>query len=343
MQTEAMNGGRSSRHSSRAALVFLLLSAVTMWAPATSNAQAPVPEEVTVPTDIEAWYYIADDSIEPPAPLPPAPLPVPDPVNPYGEDTLHVSITSGEEDARTYITLDLSGLPATFELVDGILTLPIDPSGVTMNPDTARVQVCLSEIPPQSEEGSFEEPPEVDCSTKAPASYEEQPSPHLVADITDLDADLTFSGLAIMPSDRAREQSDTWHVTFYGKKNEAEGAEPITAELTFVESEPVFDFDTGDDDDGFGSTAPDFGSGDPGAFDFDTSMGPSFDVGSAGDEAVVDEPTDTATPLEAVEELEFASDEARPSYNVVWALPLLLFAFASYFSSALTRTIDLRR
>ena len=325
------------RWASRAALVFLLLFSVTVLPPAVSNAQAPTPEVVTVPTDVEAWYYVADEEAEPPVPLPV----VPDPVNPYGENTLHVSVTGGQEETRTYLTLDTTSLPVTFELIEGSLELPVDPGGVTLNPETARVQICLSELPPQSVGGSFEEPPEVDCATKVPATYEAEPSPHLVADITDFGTDLTFSGLAIMPSVRAREQGDTWHLTFYGKKNETEDAKPITARLTFVEPvDPIFDLDDGTDDTG---SVPDFSTGDSGGLDFDTSTGPSFDVGGAPVEDVAQEPTDTATPVEAEEVFELASEEAPPAYTIAWALPLLLLAFLSYFSSALTREIVLRR
>lgn len=337
MQTEIVDGAAQHRRGSRAALVLLLLFALTMWSPMASNAQSPVPEPATVPTDVEAWYYVADDTI---APAPP-PV-VPDPVNPYGEDTLHVSITGGNEDARTYLTLDVTRLPTTFDLVEGILKLPIDPGGVTINAETARVQVCLSEIPPKSDEGSFEEPPEVNCKTKTPATYEEKPFPHLVADITEFGTDLSFSGLAILPSNRAKEKSDTWHVTFYGKKNETEDSRSITAQLTFTEPAPLFDFDDTDDAD---TSVPDFSSGGSEDFDFDTSTGPSFEAGDVPGNEAVEEPVAIATPVQADEEegFELAAEEALPSYTIVWALPLLLLAFATYFSSALTREIVLRR
>ena len=327
--------------TARAALVLGLLATVTLWSPAASNAQTPVVEEVTVPTDIEAWYYVADDAIEPPAPIPM----LPDPVNPYGENTLHVSITGGSEDARTYVTLDMTALPTIFELVEGTLELPVDPGGVTIGADTSRVHVCLAVPPSESVEGSFEEPPEVDCGTKAPATYKAEPYPHLLADITDFGADLSFSALAIVPSERAKEQSDTWHVTFYGKKNDTENARPITAHLTYVEPvDPIFDLDDGIDDTDTG-TVPDFSSsGDSSGFDFDTSTGPSFDVGGATETDGAQEPTEAATPVPTEQDgFELAVDEARPAYTIVWALPLLLLAFASYFSSVLTRELVLRR
>lgn len=321
-----------------AAVVFMLLFAVSVWAPTASTAPAK-PEKTIVETSVEAWYYVADDTVDPGA------LPaVPDPVNPYGENTLHVSITGGQEDSRTYIALDLADLPPTFEVVEGQLILPIDPGGVTMGADTARVQICLSDIPPKSEEGSFQPPPEVDCKTSVPATYAAKPKPHMTADITDFGPDLAFSGLAILPSDRAKEKGDTWHVTFYGKKNEAENTEPITAELQTVVVDPtaiieVPDSDTGTTTFDTGSAGTTSSSGD---FDFSSSSGPDVSVGSTDpDVTAAGEPVEVNQPVAAELPLDLAA-ETKPAYAIVWALPLLLLALALYFGSALTRDVVLR-
>jgi hypothetical protein len=314
----------------------MLLSALTMWSPMVSGAQTA--DKETVQTAIEAWYHVADDSASPP------PLPAqPEPLNPYGENTLHVSITGGQEDARTYIALDLGDLPTTFELAEATVKLPISAGGATVNAESARVHVCLSDLPPRSQEGSFEEPPEPDCKNPAPAIYKEKPYPHLLADITDFGVDLAYSGLAIMSSARAKEKGDTWHVTLYGKKNENEDARPITARLIVLPAEDPFadlDFDPNAE---FGGTQ-DFGStGGTGDFDFSNSTGPSFDSGSAPDIGGAEDPIDAAEPTEAAPELELASEEVESAYTIVWALPLLLLALSFYFGSALTREIVLRR
>src|SRR5687768_3558308 len=98
MQTYVMGRSQSGR-APRAAVVSMLLFALMVWSPSARTAPA---KEATVPTDIEAWYYTSDDQADDP---PPVPF-LPDPVNPYGENTLHVGITAGEEDARTYLALD---------------------------------------------------------------------------------------------------------------------------------------------------------------------------------------------------------------------------------------------
>ena len=339
--------GTSNRRASQVgALVCLCMFVAVLWAP---PALTQTPKKTEVGTAVESWYHTEDEGVEPPAPLP-VPVPVaPEPVNPYGENTLHVAIAGGQEEARTYIALDLAKLPATFEVGEASLTLPIDPGGATLNPETSRVQVCLSDLPAKSQEGSFEEPPEVDCKTKTPATYAKEPFPHLEADITKFGEDLAFSGLVILPSERAVEKQDTWHVTFYGKKNEAEGAKPITAELTVLPPEDPFaddDFvvpDTPDGEEGAAISPPVSGTSEAPSFDVPTSSaGPSLDSGTAPETPATEEPVDTGDqPVAAGPELELAA-EVEPAYTIVWALPLLLLALSLYLGSALTRDVVVR-
>lgn len=314
------------------ALISMLLFSVSLWAPPAWTAESPKREVAF--TSVEAWYHVLDDEVQP------APLPVvPDAMNPYGEDTLHVGITAGQEDARTYVGLDLSDLPATFDLRAATLILPVDPDAATMNPDEARVQVCLSALPPESKEGSFEEPPKVDCKTKSPATYVARPFPHLIADVTRFGEDLAFSGVAIMPTERAREQGDTWHVAFYGKKNEGKAAKPIKAQLLYLPSDltPVISEEPTteaipqtDDFDGGISTG--------GGLDFSTSSGPAI---SQQPDEPIDRPP-APTPVEVAAPTQPTTATSQAAYTIVWALPLALLALSFYFGSALTREVVLR-
>lgn len=326
---------RASTGVKRAAVVSLLLFALSLWAPPAWTQTAP--EKAKTDTSLEAWYYVADDAQEPPAPLPV----IPDPVNPYGENTLHVGITGGQEESRTYVTLDVTDLPAAFKLVEGKLTMPIAPDSGTIGAEDARVQLCLALPPTKSTEGSFEEPPEVDCKTRSPAGYREKPLPRLEADLTPFEDDLAFSALAIVPSDRAVEQQDTWHIAFYGKKNETEGAKPISAELSFVEEEleiPTVDEPgTGDIPTG---TSPDFDTGIGNVGEFGTSPGTSVGAGSAP--STSGEAADPAAAAVAQPQAQPTS-LTRPGYNIVWGVPLLLVALYFYFGSALTNRVVLKR
>jgi hypothetical protein len=330
-------------------VICLSLFTAVLWAPVAHPAES---KKVEIETAVEAWYHTADDTVLPS----PAPVPVaPEPANPYAEDTLHVAIAGGQEEARTYITLDLADLPTPFELGEAILTLPIDPNDGSLNADTSRVQVCLSDLSAKSQEGSFESPPKPDCKTSAPASYFKEPFPHLRADITDFGDDLAFSGLAILPTDRAKEKQDTWHVAFYGKKNKAKEAKPITAKLTILPAEDPFDLDGptappldgGSTGETGGGEAPSFDSG-GGSIDLgfqDSASGPSLDPAEPAQNEPAPEPVEPGDDPEvaAAPELDLTTNEVEPAYTIVWALPLLLLALSLYLGPALTRDVVVRK
>jgi hypothetical protein len=324
---------RQTRRASRAVVVVVcvLLLAVSLWSPS-AWAQPELQTEV-VTTSIEAWYHVT------PGPTPP-PLPFePEPTNPYGEDTLHVGITAGEEDSRTYISLNVEDLPLTFEIEKGYLELPIDPDNGTFGETSAHVQVCLADPPTESVEGSFEEPPEVDCKTKADATYRKKPYPRLIASMTEFGADLAFSALAVMASEKAIENSETWHVAFYGKKNKAKEAKPIKAKLSFTREDPFASFD-----DSIASIDDDFGtlSGGGGGTNITSVSGPSFGSETVDAPQQAEAPAPAESPVEALPATVQPASQTRPA-TIVWYLPLVLLALASYLASALATRVVVRR
>jgi hypothetical protein len=319
----------------RAAVVLLLMFAVSAWSPYGWTATAQ-PKTEKVGDGVEAWYYVFPDS---PAPAP-TPLPVaPDPVNPYGENTLHVGITGGQEDARTYIALDTTHLPTSFKLLDGTLTLPIDPDDGTVTPESARIQVCLATTPPvKSEEGSFDELPEVDCKTHSAADYEDKPYPHFEVNLTPFAEDLSFGGLAILPTDAAKEKQDSWHVAFYAKKNKDKAAKPITAKLQFVPEDlslpsPQTTIPTTGGGGGLSTGNFDIGGGGTGF----GNVGVPSGGGGTTDTGQPEKPAPAPTQVQALPQVQ-PTNLIQP-YSIVWALPLLLLAFAFYFGGALTRRV----
>jgi hypothetical protein len=324
---------RQTRRASRAAVVVVcaLLLALSLWSPS-AWAQPELQTEV-VTTSVEAWYHLI------PGPTPP-PLPTqPEPTNPYGEDTLHVGITGGQEDSRTYISLNVEDLPLTFEVEKGFLELPINPDNGTFGETSAHVQVCLSDPPAENVEGSFEEPPEVDCKTKADAKYRKKPYPRLIASLTEFGADLAFSGLAVMPSEKAKENGETWHVAFYGKKNKAKEAKPIKAKLSVTTEDPFASFDD------FGSVNEDFGTALPGAgggADISSVSGPSFGSETVDAPQQAEPPAQAETPAQALPPSAQPASQTRP-VTIVWYLPLVLLALASYLASALATQVVVRR
>ena len=310
--------------------------------PATTAAAQPGP--VVAPTAVEAWYNIA--------PLAAPGLP---PLNPYPPSTLHVGVTGGSEDSRTYLTLDLSRVPAGSTITGGVLILPVDPDGGTRNLEDVGMEVCLAPDPGVDAEGSLEPPPPVDCSVRSPAVLDEGADrPRFRVDLAPFAARLADGGLALLASDATQADGASWHVALYRRDNEAAEAVPITATLELgapgddaqggAEGAPA-PTDLGDEgtSDATGVRPPAQGSSQPQA-------GPLADFGLPGDLAApsatdIDPPaTDTgqAPPLAG------GAASAQPvaiggplegggfRYGVVFVLPLALLVFVWYFGSALT-------
>ena len=95
------------------------------------EASAAPKEQVTTPAAKQAWYAQAP----PCAAIDCSIVPL---VTPYPEDTLHVSISGGQETARTYLAFPLT-VPAHSRLVGGELVLPIDadPAHGSVTPEDA--------------------------------------------------------------------------------------------------------------------------------------------------------------------------------------------------------------
>ena len=116
----------------RASILWACCGALLWWAALPAQA-----DRATVGTSAESWYQVGGCAVlpcpgstlpvTPPVPLPsplPAPLPTPS-VNPFPAGTLHVAVTAGEEQSRTYIKLALDSLPFGAQLQGGTLSLPV--------------------------------------------------------------------------------------------------------------------------------------------------------------------------------------------------------------------------
>lgn len=297
-------------------VVVALLFALVGSAPARADT------EVIVPTAKESWYFTTPVAAPPGAPA----------LSPYPAGTLHVGVSGGQEDSRSYIALDLGSLPADAEMTGGTLVLPVAPAAAgTRSPESARLRVCRADDPDEDVEGSTAPPPAADCSLSADAEYD--------ADASVFEADLAQfigfldGGLAIVPRPPATEES--WHVAFHGREAEGEDAEPITARLELEDAGDAFEappfFDSGafgadvHPEATFGQSAPDPLLGGPVAPAPRSSPPPTAEVPPAedGEARVVGRPIVLGT-----------SDGFK--YSVIFLLPLLLLVAVPYFGHALT-------
>jgi hypothetical protein len=217
-------------------LIALCLTTGAVAAPATAVLAAGGGTTVVKPS-AEAWYRAT-----PVCALPTGCADAGQAPSPYAADTLHVGVTAGAEDSRTYLQLDLSALPAGTTPSGGTLLLPIaaGSSDGTRAADTARLQACAVTAPVEDADGSFAAPPAVDCEAAAVeatyvAAQGEDPAAFTVnlADLATAWESATPGALALLPaSDTAPPES--WHVAFSDRSRTGEDVLPIRASIAFA-------------------------------------------------------------------------------------------------------------
>src|SRR3954469_16644368 len=114
----------------------------------------------TVKTAVDAWYSAGGACTSSPAGCVPAGAPAP----PYPAKTLHAGVLAGQEESRTYLSLDLLSLPPGTALTGGTPQVPIaGGDDGTRAADTATLQACLVTATVKDDvEGTTEAPPAVD-------------------------------------------------------------------------------------------------------------------------------------------------------------------------------------
>lgn len=169
--------------------------------------------------------------------------PVPPATTQYAADTLHVGVLLGQEEARTFLQLDLSKLPAGTKPAGGQLRLPVASGGRdgTRAPETAAIRACLVTKPVEDVDGEVGTGPEPDCeavSTEAGfvAATDEAPAVFTV-DLAALarawDTSSAPGTLALLPAEDVA-PTDNWHVAFSDRTREGEGVAKIMAVVSFV-------------------------------------------------------------------------------------------------------------
>ena len=281
-----------------------------------------VADTVTVSTAKEAWYLTI------PLAAPGAP-----PVSPYPAGSLHVGLTGGQEDSRSYVSLDLTSLDSDAEVTSGTLVLPVAPDAGTRSPEAARLRVCRAAAPEDDVEGSTAPPPDIDCSLSADATY----APEQNVFEADLEPFIGFldGGLAIVS--QPPNSNESWHVAFHGR--DAEGADGISARLTVAE-EAVSEFAPAPalDSESFAADIhPEAGVGRP---------VPSAGLGAAA--APAPKPPVARTPAaggsnRVVTQPVVLGTEEGFRYSIIFGLPLLLLVAVPYFGTAFTSPVVSKR
>lgn len=265
--------------------------------------------------------------------------------SPYADDTLHVAVNGGQEEARTYLQLDLSALPAGTKPSGGTLLLPVASGAGTRAAGSATMQACAVKVDVQDADGSFAQPPAVDCEgASTPATYVpaegENPAAFTVALAAFASAwtgSAAPGAVALLPSADTAPPA-TWHVAFSGREREGEDVVPIRANVAYVsaavdtDAEPV-------------PFVPPFVFEPAPAFE----PAPIFDTGSSFaappltvDTPIAPQPEPQQAPVAAAEQqvVQVASViDTSFRYPAVFLLPLLFGVAVAWLGRALTRDL----
>ena len=323
------------------------LGALVVAALGAPVAAQTVREEFEVTTTKTAWYAQAPPCTSVDCSV----LPL---VHPYPEDTLHVSVSGGQETARTYVAFP-TFLPSGGRFVGGTMELPLDiePTSGSVSPETADFVACLSSTKFKPVRGSFEQPPKIECETRKAAVYNAEDAVFTVdlrpfAEHWKKDE----SALALVPSKAALERGDTWHAVYpAGEESGEPTGEPPAEEEPPPQISVTLEYETDAATTGIDSSF-DLGTdtaaepADPGG-SFASSSGPSLDDGTGftaaqGSTEVPEATTPTELPPEeAAPVASFVEGFAGPgfAYPIVWALPLLILVGLGAVGRALTKEL----
>ena len=331
----------------------LCLAAAT----ATGPALAADSGTAAVGPAAEAWYRAT-----PACALPTGCVDVGQNPAPFKPGTLHVGVTAGQEQARTYVQLDLGAVPSGASPDGGTLLLPVaSTQDGTRAPETAELRACAVTAEVLDAEGSFAKPPEVDCETASEAaSFRAADGDEPAAFTVDLAALASAwegsaqpGAVALLPAAETA-PTDNWRVVLSQRERTGEGVVPISASLTFGSSSASsssFDFGAGAPPvasapfapapefappPAFGSAAGQVDQG-AGTTSLTAPLGAETPVVPAPDAQAAPAPMTAPAAQQAVPVASFVPSGFR--YPAVFLLPLLLAAAAAWVGRALTQDL----
>ncbi len=339
---------RRSALASAAAGVLAVPLVVLLSSPAT----AATPEggarsgTLTVKAQSDAWYSTSSACTASPTGCLPAGAPAP----PYAAKTLHVGIGAGQEESRTYLSLNLLTLPAGTTLTGGTLQLPVagmaEGSHAT---DTAKLQACLVTASfKDNVEGSTDKPPAVDCKkataagkyVAATATAPEEYTVDLTAFASAWSSGSPDYGIALIPAADSA-PSDAWHLALSAHDRTGSTVPAPSASVSYAS--------VAADSSDASYVAPDVAAAPP--------AGDGFGSGSASFAAPPLAPQPVSVPagqppvvqpVAAPQAAPVAPQQIQPqafigtgrfAYPGVFLLPLILIGAAGWLGRAMTRNL----
>ncbi|HEX3901067.1 MAG TPA: hypothetical protein VHW74_18100 [Mycobacteriales bacterium] len=258
------------------------------------------------------------------------PLPA---LSPYPKGTYHVGTAVGRQTARAFIAVNLG--PQAANASDGTLSIPLDTSLTdgSLDPQAAKVNVCVTYQAVVDVEGAFDNAPSANCLPAAHAKYVAKPTPHLVANLRRIAHGLSgVKGFALLPADAA--PTTAWQIAFKLPTASTSGPKPtlslVIGAVHHVVSKPTKTHHAGKGDKGAQpDTGPDLGAGVPAP----TLPSTTETVPPSNQQPVIAQPTTRLRHLVTV----------GYQYPEVWLLPLALIVLIPFTIRALTKDLTRNR
>jgi hypothetical protein len=329
----------------RAAVCGASLPLALVSVPAASAATPPDAVgagSATVAVATDAWYAVSSAcTASPTGCLPAAPQ-----SSAYPAKTLHAGATLGQEDSRTYLTLNLTALPAGTALTGGTLRLPIS-SGQdgSFSSDTATLQACAVTASFKDDvEGSTAAPPAVDCKkATAPAKYvaaagsvPEMYTVDLAPFASAWTLGASTQGIVLMPSTETAAGS-TWHATFSAHDREVAAPMRISALVTYGSA--AGDISAPFEDTTAPTTPEDTGSASFAAPPLAPVATDQLPSSSVPETAPVIAPQTSPVPVAQQFQPQAAVTVGGFAYPGVFLLPILIAVACGWLGRALTRDL----
>jgi hypothetical protein len=301
---------------------------------AISHHRAAKTPDVLSPVITAASWYQPDPLCSTPLGCGFLPLP---PISPYPKGTYHVGTAVGRQIARAFIAVHLSQLAGTAH--GGTLTIPLDTATTdgSLDPQAAKVNVCITYQAVTDVEGGFDNPPSANCLPAASAKYVAKPTPRLVANLEPLGGKLAGAkGFALLPA--AAAPTAAWQIAFKLPTAKAQAAQSPTLKLLVGDvAKTARPTPTG---------TPTHRSGTHGSGGSSTGLGGGSVVEPAPTlpPAVAQVPPDDTDPVVAAP----AAKRGRfvtvgYQYPEIWLLPILALILVPFTLRALTRDLTRRR
>jgi hypothetical protein len=320
-------------------LVLLLSSAAGASVPATGATSGTA----TVRLAADAWYSASSACTSSPTGCLPAGAPAP----PYPAKTLHVGVAAGQEESRTYLSLDLAALPAGTALSGGVLKLPVaGPDDGSRAADTATLRACLVTASfKDATEGATDAPPAIDCKTSSPAKHvaaagnePEMFTVDLTAFASSWAGGALNQGLVLVPAEDTAPNA-MWHVAMSAHDRTGSTVAAPTAVVQYASAAAAGDdFDTSD----VAPAAPTDSTGSSSVSFAAAPLAPQPDTTPVVPApAVQPEVAPQASPVAPVQQLtpQAFVGGGGFAYPGVFLLPIVIAAAGAMLARALTRDL----